>query len=78
MHKLIAGALAVAATTALAGTARADNVCVWTGIDWACGDGNVVTQHFTQAQGPNMIIKPQKTEVMPAREPGLYYPPRSY
>jgi hypothetical protein len=77
MKTVWAAAIAAAAVVA-AGTAHADrNVCVWTGIDWACGDGNTFTRHFTKAQGPNVIIAPQRTAVVPAREPTLYSPPGS-
>jgi len=75
---VLAGIIAVAALTTVTGAARADNVCVWTGFDWACGDGHVFTQHFSAAQGPNMIITPRQTEVNPAQVPSPYYPPRSY
>lgn len=75
MKAVLAAAL-VAATMMAAGTARAEhNVCVWTGIDWACGDGNTFPQHFTEAQGPNIAITPQRTAVMPARVPTYYSPP---
>jgi hypothetical protein len=70
MSKIFAGALAVIALSALAGAAQAANVCVWTGHDWACGDGNVVTQHYPASVGPNMQITPVQTQVNPAISPG--------
>jgi hypothetical protein len=70
MSKVFAGALAVIALSAFAGAAHAANVCVWTGNDWACGDGNVVTQHYPASVGPNMQITPVQTQVNPATSPG--------
>lgn len=55
MNKVLAGALAAAAI-AVAGAAHAAEVCQWTGADWACGDGNVVTHHYTRANGPQTVI----------------------
>ncbi len=76
MHKVLTGAVAAAAIAALAGVAHAaDNVCVWTGSGWVCGDGNVFPQHYTEAQGPGVTITPQQTGVMPARTPGHTTPP---
>lgn len=78
MKTVLAAAIATAAIVAAAGAARAErNVCVWTGIDWACGDGNTFPRHFTEAQGPDIPIVPQRTAVMPAREPTYYSPPVS-
>jgi hypothetical protein len=62
MKTLLGGVVAAAAIAALAGTAHAaENACVWTGSDWACGDGNVFWQHYSQAAGPNMTITPIAT-----------------
>ena len=62
MDKLFAGAIVAAAIATLAGTAQAaDNTCIWTGADWACGDGNVITKHYTQAAGPGVPITPIAT-----------------
>jgi len=78
MNKLLAGALAMAAIATLAGAARADNVCQWTGKDWACGDGNVVTQHYSEAVGPQMVITAVPT-VTPTGKPAHQYDgPRPY
>ena len=77
MKTLLAAATAAAAMTIAADTAQAaaKNVCVWTGHDWACGDGNTFPQHFSEAQGPNVPIVPQQTGVEPAREPTAFSPP---
>jgi len=76
MKRFLAAATAAAALMIVAGAAHAANVCVWTGFDWACGDGkDVFPQHFSEAQGPNMPIVPRQTLVMPAREPTLFSPP---
>ena len=72
MKTVLAGALAAAALAVLAGAAQAANVCQWTGSDWACGDGNVVTQHYPQATGPNMAITPTTT-VAPTGQPAHEY-----
>jgi hypothetical protein len=76
MKTLLAGA-AAAAIVVLAGTAQAaqQNTCQWTGHDWACGDGNVVTQHVSVANGPNMIVTPIQT-IDPARDARLADPTR--
>ena len=71
-------AAAIAATVALGSSTvvqAAERACVWTGHDWACGDGNVMTQHFSREQGPDMVITPMQTLVMPAKEPRPYAPP---
>jgi hypothetical protein len=75
MKILLAGA--IAATSMLAATAQAaeKNACVWTGVDWACGDGNVFPQHVSQATGPNMVITPIQT-IDPARDARLADPSR--
>jgi hypothetical protein len=72
MTRILIGALAAAALAGLAGTAQAAqpaNVCQWTGVDWACGDGNVVEQHASAAAGPSMIVKPVPT--VPSNEKPL-------
>ena len=56
MTRTVTAALVAAAVVALAGAAQAANTCQWTGVDWACGDGQVVTSHVSQAPGPPMII----------------------
>jgi len=77
MNKILAGVVAAAAIATLAGTARAD-VCQWTGTDWACGDGNVVTHHYSQAVGPQMVITAVPT-VKPTGMPAHQYDsPRPY
>ena len=58
MQRILTAVIAATAIAALAGAAQAENVCQWTGHDWACGDGNVVTAHYSAAQGPNMVITP--------------------
>ena len=75
--KTVAIATVIAAVAlGAAGTASAeDHVCVWTGLDWACGNGKTFTRHFSQQQGPNIAVVPQRTAVMPAREPTFYSPP---
>jgi hypothetical protein len=78
MNNLIAGALAVAAITVFAVSAQAARVCQWTGYDWACGDGNIVTEHFSQSAGPNMVITPAAAPVLPGGQavPVQYAAPR--
>jgi hypothetical protein len=78
MKILLAGMLA-AAIVVLAGAAQAaeKNTCQWTGADWACGDGNVVTRHVSEATGPNMVITPIKT-IDPARDARLADPSRPH
>ncbi|HTQ33178.1 MAG TPA: hypothetical protein VMI30_03310 [Stellaceae bacterium] len=75
--KTVAMAAVIAAVAlGTAGAARAeDRVCVWTGLDWACGNGKTFTQHFSRERGPNIAVVPQRTTVMPAREPTFYSPP---
>ena len=59
MKIVLTGAIAGAAIAALATGAQAANrTCQWTGLDWACGDGNVFTEHYTRAAGPNVQITP--------------------
>jgi hypothetical protein len=79
MKTLLAGMAAAATIVVLAGAAQAaeKNTCVWTGGDWACGDGNVITQHVSQAAGPNMIITPIQT-IDPARDARLADPSRPH
>ena len=78
MNKFVAGAIAAAAIATLAGAARAGNVCQWTGKDWACGDGNVVSQHYSEAVGPQTVITAVPT-VMPTGQPAHQYnQPRPY
>ncbi len=64
MARSLIGALAAVVLAGVAGTAQgapAANVCQWTGVDWACGDGNVFRQHVSAAAGPPMIVKPVPT-----------------
>ena len=70
MSKVIVGAAAAIALAAFAGAAQAADVCIWTGVDWACGDGNVVSRHYPASTGPNMLIRPVQTQVNPALPPG--------
>ncbi|HWD60538.1 MAG TPA: hypothetical protein VG308_19800 [Stellaceae bacterium] len=56
MYKILAGAVAAGAIVSLAAAAHAEKVCQWTGVDWACGDGNVVTSHYSEAAGPPTTI----------------------
>jgi hypothetical protein len=76
MAKILTGALAAAAFVAVAGAAQAaeNNVCQWTGVDWACGDGNVVTSHVSKTTGPQMIVTPIPTP--PSNEAPLLSGPR--
>ncbi len=64
MTRILIGALAATALAGFAATAHAAqpaNVCQWTGVDWACGNGNIVERHVSEAVGPAMIIKPVPT-----------------
>jgi hypothetical protein len=76
MTRILTGALAAVAIAAFAGGAQAaaKNVCQWTGSDWACGDGNVVTQHVSEAAGPPMMVTPVPT--VPSNETPLLSGPR--
>jgi hypothetical protein len=76
MTRMLTGAFAAAALIAVAGAAQAEpkQVCQWTGVDWACGDGNVVTSHVSQATGPQMAITPVQT--VPSNEKPLLSGPR--
>lgn len=76
MTRILTGALAAVAIAAFAGAAQAaaNNVCQWTGSDWVCGDGNIVTQHVSEAAGPPMIITPVPT--VPSNQPPLLSGPR--
>jgi hypothetical protein len=69
MKIALAGTIAAAAFAAISGAAQAEekSVCQWTGIDWACGDGNIVTRHVAEGAAPNMTIAPIKT-LDPARD----------
>jgi len=72
MTRILIGALAAAALAGIAVTAQAaepKNVCQWTGVDWACGDGNVFGQHVSEAVGPPMIVTPVPT--VPSNEKPL-------
>jgi hypothetical protein len=75
MKILLAGAIAAASMLAATAQAAEKNACVWTGSDWACGDGNVFPQHASQAAGPNMVITPIQT-IDPARDARLADPSR--
>lgn len=70
MRMFLAIAVAAAAT-GVAVTGNAAQVCQWTGHDWACGDGNVVTSHRSVAEGPDMIVVPTAAPRLP---PGEYLP----
>lgn len=73
MNKILTVAIAAAAMATLAGTARAENVCQWTGHDWACGDSKGgFTQHYSEAQGPQVLITPVPT-VTPTGKPAHAY-----
>ena len=77
MTRILIGVLAATALAGLAGTAQAAqaaNVCQWTGVDWACGDGNVVQQHVSETEGPQMIVTPVPT--VPSNEKPLLSGPR--
>jgi hypothetical protein len=70
MNRVLAGAITATAIATLAGAAKAEkSVCVWTGVDWACGDGNTFPQHYPASIGPNMVITPVPT-VMPPNDNG--------
>jgi hypothetical protein len=79
MKTLLAGAVAAATIVVLAGAAQAaeKNACQWTSFDWACGDGNVVTQHVSETTGPSMQITPIQT-LDPARDARLADPSRPH
>lgn len=71
MTKTVTAALAVAAIAAAAGAAHADNhICQWTGVDWACGNGNIITSH---AAAPPIVITSRPT-VPPNEKPLLSGP----
>lgn len=77
MTRIVIGALAATALAGFAATAQAAqpaNVCQWTGVDWACGNGNIVEHHVSEAVGPAMIVKPVPT--VPSNEKPLLSGPR--
>jgi hypothetical protein len=76
MTKILTGALAAAAVVAVAGAAQAaeQNVCVWTGHDWACGDGNVFTSHVSASAALPMPVTSVPT--VPSNEAPLLSGPR--
>jgi hypothetical protein len=77
MTRMLIGALAATAFAGLAGapqTTQAASVCQWTGVDWACGDGNIVQQHVSAPVGPRMIVTPVPT--VPSNERPLLSGPR--
>lgn len=77
MTRILIGALAAMALAGVAGmaqTAQATKVCQWTGVDWACGDGNIVQQHVSAPVGPRMIVTPVPT--VPSNEKPLLSGPR--
>jgi hypothetical protein len=73
MTKTVTAAIATAAIVAFAGAAQAANVCQWTGVDWACGDGKLVSSHVSETAGPPMVIKSVPT-VNPNEKPLLSGP----
>jgi len=77
MKTLLAGTIGAVTIAVLAAGAQAaeKQACQWTGVDWACGDGNIVTQHVSEATGPNMVITPIRT-IDPARAARLADPSR--
>ncbi|HTW51320.1 MAG TPA: hypothetical protein VME45_05430 [Stellaceae bacterium] len=76
MTRILTGALAATALAAFAGVAQAAtaNVCQWTGSDWACGNGNIITSHASEAAGPQMIVHSVPT--VPSNEKPLLSGPR--
>jgi hypothetical protein len=76
MKRILTVAIAATALAAISGAAQADKICQWTGSDWACGDGNVFPEHYSQAAGPNMLITPVPT-VIPESYPPPYNRPRN-
>ena len=74
MRTGLAAAIATAAL-AVCGTARADNVCVWSEMGvWQCGDGHIVTQVYQLPQGPQMPIVPRPSPVRADGQPNPDYP----
>jgi hypothetical protein len=71
MKTILTVAIAATALCALGGAAKAEHVCQWTGHDWACGDGNTFPEHYSQAEGPNLVVTPIPSPVLP---PGQYLP----
>ncbi|MBV9553981.1 MAG: hypothetical protein JO032_14455 [Alphaproteobacteria bacterium] len=77
MDRIMAAAFAAAVFITMTGGADAANVCQWTGADWACGDGNIVTAHYPQAQGPNIAVTPAAAPQLPDGQalPNVYGAP---
>jgi hypothetical protein len=79
MKTMLAGVVAAASMAMVIATAQAaeKNACVWTGADWACGDGSVFSQHVSASVGPNMVITPIQT-IDQARDARLADPSRPH
>ena len=61
MKLLLAGAIAAAIGSLAVSAQAAEKVCTWTGLGWACGDGNVYTSHYSQFPGPPIAVTPIQT-----------------
>jgi hypothetical protein len=61
MKLALAGAIVVTIGALAASAQAAEKVCSWTGLDWACGDGNTYTTHYSHPPGPNIAITPITT-----------------
>ena len=61
MKLLLAGAIAAAIGSLAVSAQAAEKICTWTGLDWACGDGNGYTAHYPQYPGPDIAITPSVT-----------------
>jgi hypothetical protein len=61
MKLLLAGMVTAAIGSLAVNAQAAENVCTWTGLDWACGDGHVYTTHYPASSGPGIIVTPSAT-----------------
>ncbi|HWB51207.1 MAG TPA: hypothetical protein VG651_18995 [Stellaceae bacterium] len=75
MKHVLAGTIAAAVVAVGVSAQAAEKVCSWTGLDWACGDGNVYTTHYAPPSGPNIAITSSAT-IDQARDARLADPSR--
>jgi hypothetical protein len=80
MKTVLTGAIAAAVIAVFAGATQAAEryVCQWTGSDWACGDGNVFTQHYPPSAGPPVAIVPVPTVQPTGQRAHEFDAPRPY
>ncbi len=75
MKLILAGTIAAAIGSLAVSAQAAENICSWTGLDWACGDSHGYTAHYPQSPGPGVAITPIVT-IDQARDARLADPSR--